>query len=165
MTIFKSCNVTRDKHFESLLKDIFEVTDCAVLFIRLSPQQEQAHKPSTVHMVVKHKRHDSPVHLQFKMDRYSRNLACRRRRFRCRFEANHFTDFDWFCLLAIFLLTTCSFCSSSRQWYKLILADKAKWQADMEAMRKERQSVEMKECTFRPEIQKKKSLMKVKDMC
>ncbi|CAM6122475.1 unnamed protein product [Calypogeia fissa] len=98
--------------------------------------QEQTHKPSTVHMVVKHKRHDSPVHLQFKMDRYSRNLACRRRRF-----------------------------SSSRQWYKLLLADRAKWQVEMEAMRKERQSMEMKECTFRPEIQKKRSLMKVSHLC
>ncbi|BBN01385.1 hypothetical protein MPTK1_2g07010 [Marchantia polymorpha subsp. ruderalis] len=94
--------------------------------------QEKAGKNGTVHLVLKHKKHDSPMHIQFKMDRYSRDLAVRRRRF-----------------------------SSSRQWYKLILADRAKWQSDLEALRKERQSLEMKECTFRPEIQKKRGHAKV----
>ncbi|KAL2642929.1 hypothetical protein R1flu_010516 [Riccia fluitans] len=93
--------------------------------------QEKAGKTGSVHLVLKHRRHDSPTHLQFQMDRYSRNLAGRSRRF-----------------------------SSSRQWYKLILADRAKFQSDIETLRKERQSLEMKECTFRPEIQKKRHPMR-----
>ncbi|MCO5607494.1 hypothetical protein L7F22_061690 [Adiantum nelumboides] len=60
---------------------------------------------------------------QFKMDRNSRSLANRKRRF-----------------------------SSRHQWYKMLLLDRAKWQAKVESLRKEKQKQELAECTFRPSI-------------
>ncbi|KAI5066253.1 hypothetical protein GOP47_0018877 [Adiantum capillus-veneris] len=60
---------------------------------------------------------------QFKMDQNSRSLANRKRRF-----------------------------SSRHQWYKMLLLDRAKWQAKVESLRKEKQKQELAECTFRPSI-------------
>ncbi|KAJ7537510.1 hypothetical protein O6H91_11G008900 [Diphasiastrum complanatum] len=59
----------------------------------------------------------------FKMSRLSRSLASRRRRF-----------------------------SSNNQWYRLILLDNERKQAKVEVLRKERQNLEMAECTFKPLI-------------
>eukprot|EP00249_Psilotum_nudum_P028308 c37171_g1_i1 orf=89-523(+) len=42
--------------------------------------------------------------------------------------------------------------SNSRQWYRLLLFDRERRQSKIEAMRKERQSQELAECTFRPSI-------------
>lgn len=68
--------------------------------------------------------HDSEkFSFQFKMDRNSRSLANRKRRF-----------------------------STRHQWYKMILLDRAKWQAKVETLRKEKQKQELAECTFRPSI-------------
>ncbi|KAH7432578.1 hypothetical protein KP509_07G028800 [Ceratopteris richardii] len=60
---------------------------------------------------------------QFKMDRNSRSLANRKRRF-----------------------------STRHQWYKMLLLDRAKWQAKVDSLRKEKQKQELAECTFRPSI-------------
>lgn len=48
-------------------------------------------------------------------------------------------------------------CSTSDQWYNIILRDNEKRQQKVEALRKERQKIEMKECTFAPEFLTKPS--------
>ncbi|CAM6056371.1 unnamed protein product [Sphagnum tenellum] len=87
--------------------------------------EKKYHKGAKVHLGLKHKDHTdlSNFTYQFKMDRLSRNLAARRRRF-----------------------------NSSRQWYKLICMDRERRQQKVEEMRKERQEMEMSQCTFRPEL-------------
>jgi len=47
--------------------------------------------------------------------------------------------------------------SSSDQWYDIILRDAEKRQQKVEALRKERQKIEMQECTFAPEFLTKPS--------
>jgi len=42
-------------------------------------------------------------------------------------------------------------CSSNSQWYKLICMDREERQQKIEEMCKEKQDVEMAQCTFRPD--------------
>ncbi|KAJ7540607.1 hypothetical protein O6H91_10G022600 [Diphasiastrum complanatum] len=83
---------------------------------------------SGFHVVFRHSKacHGKKFAFQFKMDQYSRILAYHKRRFR-----------------------------SSKQWYKIILKDKQRRQAKVEAMRKERESIEMDACPFRPVMLKR----------
>jgi hypothetical protein len=82
-------------------------------------------KGAKVHSRLKHKDHTdhSSFTHQFEIDHSSRNLATRRRKFH-----------------------------SNGQWYKLICMDREERQRKVEEMCKEKQDMEMAQCTFRPEL-------------
>ncbi|CAM6029269.1 unnamed protein product [Sphagnum balticum] len=82
-------------------------------------------KGAKVHSRLKHKDHTdhSSFTHQFEMDHFSRNLATRRRKFH-----------------------------SNGQWYKLICMDREERQRKVEEMCREKQDMEMVQCTFRPEL-------------
>jgi hypothetical protein len=44
---------------------------------------------------------------------------------------------------------------NTRHWYRLVLSDKERKQAKLDALRKEKESQELSECTFRPSLHKK----------
>lgn len=46
---------------------------------------------------------------------------------------------------------------NTRHWYRLVLSDRERRQAKIEALRKEKESQELAECTFRPSLHKKDS--------
>ncbi|XP_024367520.1 uncharacterized protein [Physcomitrium patens] len=122
-----------DQLSADVVQDIMEVIkdqECAEKpftcsqFVQLMLGAEKKCHRATIHSVLKHKPHfdNSNSNYQFKMDRLSRNLAGRRRKF-----------------------------TTSRQWYKIICTDKERKQRRVEELRKEKQDQEMAECTFRPQ--------------
>jgi len=86
--------------------------------------QEKTHKGTQL-LVLKHKTHtdDNDSTHHIKMDRLSRNLSMSRRKF-----------------------------STKQEWYKLICMDREKGLQKVDSLRKEKEALEMAECTFRPEL-------------
>jgi hypothetical protein len=55
-----------------------------------------------------------------------------------------------FCLsMTVFFFPSCS---TKQEWYKLICMDREKGLQKVDSLRKEKEALEMAECTFRPEL-------------
>ena len=46
-------------------------------------------------------------------------------------------------------------CRNSQNWYKLVMSERERRQARIEALRKEKENEELAECTFKPSLHKK----------